>query len=315
MSRGRAIRLILALAIVAACVYALRKYLAGVPAALRTLHPNWSLVALASAIVLAVYVLLVETWRIIVVSLGAPLRFRDALWIWFLSNLARYSPIPLLQVPLLSYLSRRLGVDVSVSTSSSVVVALLNIVSGFTIFAVLESGALLGSGLLARFEIALVVAALMVVALYAPRIVAWIARLMRRPIEVPRLSARALAAGLVGTGLAWIGYGLAFQLFTVAMLNRTPTVGTLAAFVAVYTAQYLAGFLSIVTPAGAGVADLVLVKLAPQVGVADPTIATLLALLVRAWRTVLEIAPGVAVLPLARRLRQGRETPAAGAAN
>lgn len=303
MSRGRVIRAILAVAIIAACAYSLRKYLAGVPEALRTLHPNWSLIALASGIVCAVYVLLVETWRIIVVSLGAPLRFRDALWVWFLSNLARYSPVPLLQVPLLSYLAKRLGVQVTVSAASSVIVAVLNILTGFAIFTALESGALFGSGLLARTVIAVVVAALMLAALYTPRLLAWASRLVRRPIDVPDLSGRALAAGLIGTGIAWVGYGLAFQVFTVAVFNRSVSPGALAAFVAVYTGQYLAGFLSIVTPAGAGVAEFVLVRLAPQIGLGDPTTATLLALLVRAWRTILEIAPGLAVLPLARRLR------------
>jgi uncharacterized membrane protein YbhN (UPF0104 family) len=79
----------------------------------------------------------------------------------------------------------------------------------------------------------------------------------------------------------------------------------------VYTASYLAGFLSIITPAGAGVAELMMVTMLSQFGLSSRTTATLLALLVRAWRTVLEIAPGLAALPMVRRLRGATGRPAA----
>jgi hypothetical protein len=60
-------------------------------------------------------------------------------------------------------------------------------------------------------------------------------------------------------------------------------------------------------PAGIGATEPVIILLAPQLGIASAAEATVLALFVRAWRTVIEIVPNLAVLGVAAVLARRRE--------
>jgi uncharacterized membrane protein YbhN (UPF0104 family) len=70
--------------------------------------------------------------------------------------------------------------------------------------------------------------------------------------------------------------------------------------IAIYTASYLTGLLN-PAPAGVGAAEGMMVLLAPQLGVATTAEAAVLAVVVRLWRTVLEIAPGLVALAFGER--------------
>jgi uncharacterized membrane protein YbhN (UPF0104 family) len=70
--------------------------------------------------------------------------------------------------------------------------------------------------------------------------------------------------------------------------------------IAIYTASYLTGLLN-PAPAGLGAAEGMMVLLAPQLGVATTAEAAVLAIVVRLWRTVLEIAPGLIALAAGER--------------
>src|SRR5207248_9146496 len=78
----RAVRWLVAFLVVAVIVVGLRSRLAGVPEALRGVHPRWGLVALASLIVFGAYLVLVETGRIVLREFGGVLTFGEAARIW-----------------------------------------------------------------------------------------------------------------------------------------------------------------------------------------------------------------------------------------
>jgi hypothetical protein len=57
-------------------------------------------------------------------------------------------------------------------------------------------------------------------------------------------------------------------------------------------------------PAGIGVTEPVIVLLAPQLGVATTAEAIVLAFFVRAWRTVMEMAPSLVAIAIASARRR-----------
>jgi uncharacterized membrane protein YbhN (UPF0104 family) len=70
--------------------------------------------------------------------------------------------------------------------------------------------------------------------------------------------------------------------------------------IALYTLSYLTGLLN-PAPAGLGAAEGAMVVLAPQLGVATQAEAAVLSIIVRLWRTVLDIAPGIVAVLWTRR--------------
>ena len=108
----------------------------------------------------------------------------------------------------------------------------------------------------------------------------------------------------LGTGLSWVFYGVAFQLFSAGMIGEAR--GAATSYIAVYTGAYLVGLVS-PSPAGAGVREGGLVAGLLALGLSSAPQALIIALASRVWLTLLEVAPGAIAL-LAR-----PETPANGA--
>jgi uncharacterized membrane protein YbhN (UPF0104 family) len=95
---------------------------------------------------------------------------------------------------------------------------------------------------------------------------------------------------------AWLGYGLAFALFSRGV---TPRIGSdPALFIAVFTASYLIGYLVLFSPGGLGFREAALTVLLVGVGAAGQGDAVLLGVTSRVWLTVLEVLPGLISLGL-----------------
>jgi uncharacterized membrane protein YbhN (UPF0104 family) len=121
-------------------------------------------------------------------------------------------------------------------------------------------------------------------------------RLVRRPApELPELTRRDLLIVFGANVAAWIAYGIGFGIFWNALLGRGGGV-TLSAL-AVYTSSYLIGFLALVVPGGLGVREAALTGLLLSLHLATPGDAALLAAASRIWLTLLEVLPGLALLP------------------
>jgi uncharacterized membrane protein YbhN (UPF0104 family) len=114
---------------------------------------------------------------------------------------------------------------------------------------------------------------------------------------LPSLPAAAVWSAALGTGLSWVFYGVAFQLFAIGITGQAS--GAPASYIAVYTAAYLVGLVS-PTPAGAGVREGGLVAGLLSLGLATAPQALLIALASRVWLTILEVAPGGVALLIRR---------------
>jgi len=267
-----------------------------------TVQPRWEWILPASIIVLLAYVLLVHVWAAHLRVWGVRLRFGTAARLWFISNLGRYIPGKVWGIGTLVVMAQRRNLSPVAVVGSSVFVMLIGIVAGLAVVLVTGAGAVVllleQRGLRAPAWAAPVAAALaLTVLLGAPAIVPAIARAIARATGrepfLPVLPAAAVWAVALGSGLSWILYGIAFQLFSVGMIGEPG--GAPASYIAVYTGAYLVGLVS-PSPAGAGVRESGLVAGMLTLGLATAPQALVIALASRVWLTLLEVAPGAMFL-------------------
>jgi uncharacterized membrane protein YbhN (UPF0104 family) len=219
--------------------------------------------------------------------------------IWFLSNLARYVPGNIWSYVGAVELARREGVARRVTLA---VMALTQVLSvGVAVAAglpvLLAERARLGRPALLG---AVVVAALAGLAvLFRGRLLELARR--RVPGFDPREltpSASTVAWLVAGYALYWAVTGLAFAALVAAL--HPLAAGDVPLAVAAYAAAYAAGFLALLTPAGLGVREGVLVVALAPVLPAGP--ALVVALVSRVWMMLVELA-GAAVAQLVARRR------------
>lgn len=246
------------------------------------------------AVVLGTYALLIECWRRVLGELGGTLSFPRAAVIWLGSNLARYLPLSGWQFALMTVMARRRNVPVAVSAGASVLLAVVNVITGLVVFG-LASAAAPSVAASTLWMIGLAVLLVMLAPLVVPHLGRILHAVSGREITLPTFTLRAVAIAAGGTSAAWLAYGGAFWLLARGMLPGAPSPA-LAPSVAVYTGAYLAGLLAIVPPAGLGAAEYALMQLSRALALFGPAEAAWLAIVVRLWRTVLEIVPGVIVL-------------------
>jgi len=260
------------------------------------LHPAWGLLALSGFVVLISYAVLIETWRRTVVAWGAQIAWTSAARIWFVSNLGKYVPGKVWQIGAMSLLAEQSGVPAVAAVGSSLVVNLVNLLAGMLV--VLLTAAQLIPG--ARVVPMLLIVT--VLALATPWLLPWIARLaslvLRKPIAEPKVPPSAMFVALVGCMIAWVLYGVAFQLLAAALFGSTS--GTTASYIAVFTLSYLAGYVFLFAPGGIGAREDVLQRLIAAAAMHPVPDALLLIVVSRLWLTVLEAAPGLLLLALRR---------------
>ena len=219
--------------------------------------------------------------------------------IWFLSNLARYVPGNVWSYVGAVELARREGVARRVTLA---VMALTQVLSVGVAVAVglpvlLAERARLGRPALLGAVVVAAGAGLAV--LFRGRLL----ELARR--RVPGFDPRELtpSAGTVawlvaGYALYWVVTGLAFAALVAAL--HPLAAGDVPLVMAAYAAAYAAGFLALLTPAGLGVREGVLVVALAPVLPAGP--ALVVALVSRVWMMLVELA-GAAVAHLVARHR------------
>jgi hypothetical protein len=217
--------------------------------------------------------------------------------IWFLSNLARYVPGNVWSYVGAVELARREGVA---RRTTLAVMALTQVLSvGVALLVglpvLLAERARLGRpALLGALTVALVAAAAVV---FRRRLLE-LARRRYPELEPGDLapSASTVALLVVGYAAYWVVTGLAFAVFVGSLYPLAAADVPLA--VAAYAAAYAAGFLSLLTPAGLGVREGVLVVALAPVLPAGPGLVV--ALLSRLWMMLVELA-GAGVAHLAAR--------------
>jgi glycosyltransferase 2 family protein len=305
----RAVQLILLLALFAFIAQAIGEQQDKLRDAAAAITVNWWRVAAASAIVLATYAALIQSWRVLMTGWGSSLSYSAAVRTWFIANLGRYIPGKVWSVGALVVLAQREGVSPVAATGAAVLGTLINIGAGFGVVAVTGSVVLdaLGDGYRAMAWIGSAVFVVGVVTL--PWVLPLVLRFLAARRPTMRMPDRDLSPGAIWLAVAiniasWAGYGAAFMLLSRALLPDVS--GALAAFVAIWTASYLVGYLLLIAPGGIGVREGALVAACVALGITGAAEATILAAASRLWLIVLEVLPGLVCLALAPGARRPR---------
>lgn len=292
---------LLAIAIVWFAVRALRGQWASAAERLQSLTPEWGWILAATAIVLLTYLLLIETWRRIIIGSGESLAFNDAARIWFVSNLGKYVPGKIWSIAAMSVMARERSVSAGVAAGSSVMTQLVTIAAGIAVVLV--------AGAQAMEDPAFALAAAAVIAILlalAPRFLPMAARaagsLTGREVKLPRMPAHIVWMTVGSSVLSWIAYGVAFQLFVRGIIGSA--AGATTSYIAVYAASYIIGFLALFAPGGAVVRESAIVTGMVRFALSGQADALAIAVTSRLWLTVVELVPGLAYMAIGKRTRK-----------
>jgi uncharacterized membrane protein YbhN (UPF0104 family) len=260
-------------------------------------QPRPGVFALACVLLAVSYALVACVWGFALRrAAGTPVRAGAR--IWFLSNLARYVPGNVWSFVGAVELARREGVARPVTLAVMAYTQVLSV--GVALLAglpvLLAERARLGRpALLGAVAVAVVAG---VAAVFRRRLLA-LARRRLPGLEGADLvpAPGTIALLVVGYAAYWAVTGLAFAALVASAYRLSP--GDVPLVVAAYAAAYAVGFLSLLTPAGLGVREGVLVIALSPVLPAGP--ALVVALVSRAWMMVAELAgAGVAQLAAGR---------------
>jgi glycosyltransferase 2 family protein len=262
--------------------------------------PAWSLIDIRIAplagsglFVILAYLVLIETWRRVITAWGSGLPFGPAARIWFVSNLGRYVPGKVWTIAAMGTLSQRAGVSPAVAVASALYINAINILAGIAVCLLAAPG---------RTPIPPVVAVILgvltVVFVLTPRalttVVKWIAARMGRDYDLPPLAYTTIALTFASCAIAWVFYGIAFQLLAAGTIGDPS--GATSGYVALYTSSYLLGFIAFFAPGGAGVRESAMIAQAGQYALMPAPSMLLLAAISRIWLTLFELLPGLVLL-------------------
>lgn len=268
--------------------------------ALQALSAGW----LAASAVLSIgYVALtLIAWRRVLLALGHDLSARAAVSLFGVSQLGKYIPGGVWNVAAAAELGRAHRISARDSVAAMSIALLVSILTGVVIGAVAFFAS--PGPLLADWGWVLWCALPLLVLLWPPvtnRLIALAMRMTRRDGTPPPISTAAMAVVIGWSTLAWLVAGLSVTCLVVG-LGAPLDAQTVAQTVGGYALAWVAGFVVVVAPAGAGVREVVLgAALAGSL----PTGAVVAAVLLsRAVLTVVDLLfAGVGALELRRRHR------------
>jgi len=249
---------------------------------------------LSSCVVLIVgYLWSASMWGRIVRDLGGPrLPVLTTVRVFMLANLGRYVPGKIWQIAGLAYLAKREGVKAGVATAAAILgqgIALLAAV-------LVGMGVLFGAdelwrqvgwvGLVAGIGAALTIIAVVVIpGIFCHVVAFW--------FRVTRTDAPADGVGTGNAGLRWLTlYVVNWGIYAAAFWLLYLSFGEPRTFLQVgpaFAAAYVAGYIAVFAPAGAGIREGVLVVLLQPIMAREA--AVVLAVIARLWTTALELIP------------------------
>lgn len=259
----------------------------------------WGWVLLSSAIVLAVHVMLVQSWRMVLAGWGSPLSFAAAVRIWTVSGLGKYLPGKLWSIGAMGMLTQREGGSKVAAAGAALLGTLLNLGAGFGVVALSGASVLRTMDdtyrILAMLGAAAFLVGVVCLPWLLPPVLGRIAKWRGMPPLNAHLRATTIWLATLFNVIAWVGYGLAFMAFARGITPQI--VGGPVTFITAYTASYVIGYLALFSPGGLGVREFILTGLLVSLGMTVAPVATFLALTSRVWLTVLEVLPGLISLP------------------
>lgn len=265
-----------------------------------TVHLRIGPVALAAAIVLTTYGLLVESWRLLVRTSGPGLSFPDAVSTWAISNLGRYLPGKVWAVAGLAVMAHRRGVPAVTATGAAVTMQLLSVGTGIVLAAIFAPETTEPWWIVTAGGVVVVTVA----ALTWRPLFDWMKRQLPSlgTTELSPLSLRVVVTAAVVTATSWLTYGAGIWLLARGTLPASSL--TFATATGTFAASYIIGLLAVFAPGGVAVREGVLFALlAPTMG---PGPALTLAVVSRVFLTATEVI--AAVFGWAFTLRRERTT-------
>ncbi|MBU6366261.1 MAG: flippase-like domain-containing protein, partial [Gemmatimonadetes bacterium] len=269
-------------------------------AAVRGSSVDWGWIGASTLFVLGTHAMLVQAWRLLLEGWGGRLSYGAAVQVWTIANLGRWIPGKVWSVGALGVLAERAGVNAIAAYGAALLGTALNLGAGCAVAMLLGAQALRAINPIWGRMVWIGLVAFLVAVAVLPRLLpVLLGRFARRrgvPMGARQLRAARLWSVVAVHFLSWVGYGVAFWLFTRGV---APAIsGNPIAFIAVYAASYLAGYLVLIAPGGVGVREGTLAALLVSMGMASRGDAVLLGILSRGWLTVLEILPGLVSLLL-----------------
>ncbi len=219
------------------------------------LHP-WSLVGAAAAVLVALAANTLS-WRALLAGLGSPLPVRAAGHVFLLGQLGKYLPGSVWALVAQVDLGRDYHVPARRGTAAAVLNMHVNITVGIAFGAV--GIGLAETGDYNRYWWLLLVLPLAALVLYPPvlrRLISLAFRLTRRPAADVRMSGGRLLAAIGWAAVMWMGFGVQIWLLALDVGASGATLPLLAT--GAYAAAWIAGFVVLVAPAGAGAREVVL---------------------------------------------------------
>jgi glycosyltransferase 2 family protein len=273
--RRRALVWTLRLSLVAAVAVFLTRTVAGdweqVTAAARQLRPGW--VALSLGFVVAGLLVATKVWQELLADLGSPLPLRVAARTLLVGQLGKYVPGSVFAVIAQTEMVSRHSVPRSRAALAALLQLALAVAAG-TLLAVAALPVLTTAPGLRWSALALLACAAL--ALAPPvlrRLLDLALRLTRRPPLQRTVTNAGLARAVAWQLLAWVLLGLHVWALTRGLDGDGRL---LLVAVGSFALAWVAGFLVVVTPAGAGVREAVLIAaLAPVVGAGPAVVVSL----------------------------------------
>lgn len=267
-------------------------------------RPDPVLLALASAVLLAGYLMSAAIWGWMVGAMGGGrLPVGAAVGTFLVANLGRYVPGKVWQIAGLALLARRRGVPATVATGAAVLGQGVALVAATLVGAVAlrELG---GRGSAAALAV-LVGGLLMVGVASVPpvfrRLTALWFQVARTepPEETPGPGVVLACLGLYVVN--WMVYALAFWI----LAQSFGLPGGVLEVAPAFAAAYVVGYVAVFAPAGLGVREGILtLLLAPVMGQGA---AVALSVVARVWATVVEVVPAGALWLRHLQAGEGRE--------
>ncbi len=225
-------------------------------------HISPLLVVASLLVTWAMYLVLIQAWRVMLVGWGQRLGPLPAARIWTVSSLGKYVPGQVWAIAGMAVMAQRAGVAPWAATGSSVLLQGLAVGTGACVLGV--TGVSLLQADYPYVRVVLIV--LVVLSVLGVLLLTW-PPFIRRALGLLRVNvegsgAPVLAAVLFGIGAnaaAWAGYGVALWLLARGLLDAGSL--TIPMAIGAFTASYLAGFLAFGMPAGLVVRETVFVSM------------------------------------------------------
>lgn len=292
-----AVFVLFGVAVVVLLVVTLHHEYADVRARWGELHA-WALVlVLVTAVVGAVFSML--SWRALLGDLGSPLPVTAAARIFFLGQLGKYIPGSVWSVLGQIELARSHDVPRTRSATAAAVALVVSVLSGLLIAAALLPA--LARHATAHYWPAFLALPIAVVLLLPPVLNALLQRLLRMARRAPLaqpVRGRGIVTAVAWSLLTWLSWGVG--IWGLARDEGVGSVRSLGVCVGAFALAWVAGFLVLVLPAGAGVREAVLVAVLGSALTLPSGAPLLLSLVSRLALTVSDVLLGLAVVPTAR---------------